>query len=224
MRKCSTIICILFLLLSFSCSQEYKHTPIIPNPTQKEEQVRDSSLTKPIIGITEYGYFDPALRHLVINQIKEFYGLTTVYNTRKPLPIKAYVEDRDRYYAGTLLFYLKRAKPDSIDYHVGLTEADICTTTEKSETWGIFGLGSLSGHSCIISTYRLKRDASRIRLEERLIKVVLHELGHNFGLDHCSTKGCLMEDAEGKLLTVDLENLALCRHCTEKLGALNDWY
>ena len=35
-------------------------------------------------------------------------------------------------------------------------------------------------------------------------KVVLHELGHNFGIPHCTkTEPCVMKDAVEKISTVD---------------------
>lgn len=105
---------------------------------------------------------------------------------------------------------------------VGLTEKDISTTKGEIEDWGVFGLGYLPGKACIVSTFRLgakaePADAERIK-RERLVKVVIHEIGHNFGLDHCPEIRCTMQDAMGSILTVDREN-GFCRKCTEVLGA-----
>ena len=33
--------------------------------------------------------------------------------------------------------------------------------------------------------------------KEQLVKLIKHELGHNFGLPHCPNKSCIMRDAEG---------------------------
>jgi archaemetzincin len=68
------------------------------------------------------------------------------------------------------------------------------------------GLGEEPGVATVISSFRCRkkaRDAAHAR--ERLAKVAVHEIGHSLGLDHCPTKGCLMHDAEGKVLTVDDE-------------------
>lgn len=57
-------------------------------------------------------------------------------------------------------------------------------------------------------------------MEERLTKVVLHELGHNLGLDHCNKPNCSMEDAGGTIKTVDRENKEVCPKCSMFLSDL----
>ena len=98
----------------------------------------------------------------------------------------------------------------------GLTAVDISTTKDDVKDCGIFGLGTLDGATCVISTFRLgARKASAAKRIERLIKVVNHEIGHTFGLDHCPTPHCLMEDAKG---TVDSEDGGFCPSFRQRLG------
>jgi predicted Zn-dependent protease len=69
-----------------------------------------------------------------------------------------------------------------------------------------------------VSTYRLGRGAATETVaDERLVKAVGHELGHTFGLDHCSTPGCLMADACGTIRTVDAGTGRLCPACLARL-------
>jgi archaemetzincin len=37
------------------------------------------------------------------------------------------------------------------------------------------------------------------------------------GLPHCPTKGCIMQDANETIVTIDEEVLELCNDCKEKL-------
>ena len=86
------------------------------------------------------------------------------------------------------------------------------------DDWGIFGQGWLGGRACVVSTYRLGRGkVSEDLFRERFVKVVNHEIGHTFGLDHCPTQGCLMADAEGTIKTVDQEAGGLCQGCRQRL-------
>ncbi len=64
---------------------------------------------------------------------------------------------------------------------------------------GIMGFGYLPGNACVISNYRLgKYPQTQIQLNEKLLKVALHELGHNFGLPHCPDEQCIMIEAKEK--------------------------
>ena len=86
------------------------------------------------------------------------------------------------------------------------------------EDWGIFGLGSISGKTCVVSTFRLKYgNASEELLSSRLIKVINHEIGHTLGLQHCPHLNCLMEDANGSIKPVDNESGDLCADCAKKV-------
>jgi archaemetzincin len=48
----------------------------------------------------------------------------------------------------------------------------------------------------------------------RLAKVAVHEIEHTLGLPHCPTHGYLMEDAEGKVVTVD-RGRDFCARCQQ---------
>ncbi len=101
-----------------------------------------------------------------------------------------------------------------------LTEQDIAHHNKERgiEEWGIFGLGMRPGKVCVISTFRLKRNATDQLFYERLAKVCIHEIGHNLGLPHCTfDKKCLMNDAHGTIKQVDEESFYFCEKCKEKL-------
>lgn len=72
-------------------------------------------------------------------------------------------------------------------------------------------LGQSFDSTCIVSLYRL---GTMIRL----YKIVVHELGHIFGLDHCTTPKCLMEEGGSKdtLLLIDNEE-DFCDKCKKIL-------
>jgi len=53
---------------------------------------------------------------------------------------------------------------------------------------------------------------------QRLVKIVLHELGHTYGLEHCKSKGCFMEKGgmDNQLDAYDKE-YHFCTFCNLKL-------
>jgi archaemetzincin len=134
------------------------------------------------------------------------------------LPAEAWYAARGRHRAEKILDWLDAHTDAKYAKVVGLTQKDISTTKDDVYDWGIFGLGSLGGRPCVISTFRLKRNATPLKLAGRLEKVVVHEVGHTLGLPHCETKGCIMQDAKGTIKTVDAETLEFCAACRARLN------
>jgi archaemetzincin len=149
------------------------------------------------------------------------YHVEVRVNPRIELPKSAYYPPRKRYRAELLLDFLDASPaPGTAPFKiVGLTAVDISTTKDAIEDWGVLGLGTLDGKTCVISAFRLgAHKATREKRIERLVKVVNHEIGHTFGLDHCPTPRCLMEDCKGTVKTVDAEDGRFCDACRQHLG------
>ncbi|MCC6747259.1 MAG: matrixin family metalloprotease [Deltaproteobacteria bacterium] len=150
---------------------------------------------------------------LVERALRAFYGWEVKRLPPMPLPEAAYYAPRKRYRAEKLLEHLAQRLPAGGKRILGLTAVDISTTKGSVEDWGIMGLATLDGRVGVISAFRARKGAKSARhARERLAKVAVHELGHTLGLEHCPVRGCLMEDARGKVATCDREH-DLCPRC-----------
>lgn len=150
--------------------------------------------------------------------IQALYAVDVEVLPEKPLPKAAYFAPRDRYKADKLLDVLAADTPAKFTKVIGLTVRDISTKKGKIDDWGIFGLGALGDRPCVVSTFRLRAGKATDEVFlARLVKVVNHELGHTFGLDHCPEAGCFMQDAGGKIATVDGEGGKPCAACAARL-------
>lgn len=146
--------------------------------------------------------------------LEEAFGFNVEILETKPLPGEAWYAPRSRYRAEKLLTFLSDKTAEKYQIVVGITEKDISTTKGEHEDWGLFGLGELDGRVCVVSTFRLgARGADENQLRDRLRKVVVHEAGHVLGLAHCPVKGCVMQDAESSIATVDGETGVFCGDC-----------
>jgi len=86
----------------------------------------------------------------------------------------------------------------------------------------IFGQAILSGDTGIASTYRLSNEHYGLPPDEELLlqrftKVVIHELGHAFGLIHCTTPTCVMRPST-YVEDIDQKGLRFCHQCRESLN------
>lgn len=148
-----------------------------------------------------------------------FADVTVVVLPSKPLPKRAYYKPRNRYRAEKLLDWIDQQNYDSsIRKVIGITEKDISTTKGDVYDWGIFGLGTIDGLSSVISTFRLKKGVSQEKLLDRIRKLAIHEVGHTYGLNHCETLNCVMQDCKGSIKPVDQESGAFCKKCLKKLN------
>ena len=130
-----------------------------------------------------------------------------------------------RFRADSILNWLDRNRPDSIDIMLGVTKKDIAITkidkltgkvkspASKYTDWGIFGLGRVGGYSCVVSAYRLHKNAGKTKFYKRFTRIANHEIGHVLGLYHCPESNCLMNDANETIRTIDSSTGILCEKC-----------
>jgi archaemetzincin len=86
----------------------------------------------------------------------------------------------------------------------------------------VFGEAQTPGRCAVISAHRLHEEfyglpPNATLLHERLTKAALHELGHTFGLTHCSHWNCVMASTHA-VERLDLKDAAFCRACRRYLN------
>jgi len=155
---------------------------------------------------------------LVKTAIEGLIGLEVRILPRTELPAAALYRPRGRYRAEKLLDFLDTRLQPGAARILGLTGVDISTTKDEVFDWGVLGLGRIDGASSVISEFRCRmKSRGPAHARERLAKVAVHETGHTLGLEHCPTRGCLMEDAGGRVATCDRE-YDFCDRCRRLLA------
>jgi len=86
----------------------------------------------------------------------------------------------------------------------------------------IFGQAVLNGNTGIVSLFRMKNELYGLPqnnnlLIERFRKVVIHELGHTFGLIHCQYPNCVMRSST-YVEDIDQKKNFFCKNCQEELN------
>ena len=204
MKKLLFVALLSIFLTSFKKSEtinlaEFKERNMISNKT---------------IYIQPLGTVSPEYIAFVKKSVKAFYGYDCVVKSQKEITDDMLSPIKKRIDANKALLNNK-----SNDNLLIITEKDICHKKDiKNPEWGVFGLGLRPGKTCIISTFRLRKNVSKQKTLERLEKVALHEIGHNLGLNHCTNdKKCMMNDANGTIKQVDAEKIWFCEECMAQI-------
>lgn len=191
-----------------SCSQR--------NVTPQQAVVTHSIATTDTLLIVCLQFQRPDLLPYVQQQVARIYNIPCRI-IMKPLPVAAYYKPRHRYRAEKLIAYLGQFK-QHYKFVAGITSVDISTTTNDAYDYGIFGLGSFNNTACITSIKRMGLGWQKQVLASRLAKVVLHEVGHNNGLYHCTSgQPCFMDAGDGTIVSIDCDPMSLCARCQKKL-------
>jgi len=123
---------------------------------------------------------------------------------------KSFNPSRKQYEAEPLLQELVPLAPDA-DIRLFITREDLF-----SEPFD-FVFGVTLGKNCIVSTAHLdprfygEKDGASL-FKERVMKEVLHELGHAMGMLHCEDKKCVMVFSNS-VAGVDFKGKELCGRC-----------
>ena len=86
----------------------------------------------------------------------------------------------------------------------------------------IFGQAALNGRIGVASLYRLRNEQYGMKKDDELLlerfqKVIIHELGHMFGLVHCHIPPCVMRSST-YVEDIDQKSMHLCSKCRNTAG------
>ena len=79
----------------------------------------------------------------------------------------------------------------------------------------VFGQAEISGKAAVISIARLAH-RDRMKFNQRVAKEAVHELGHTFGLTHCTDPKCVMSFSNS-LDDTDHKGMNYCDSCFDAI-------
>jgi len=163
-------------------------------------------IISPIENIDVYNY------QFLGQEIHRIFGFQTEIKSLLQNVNFAYNLTRDQYHSTVILEKLASTSPPQALKVVAITNVDLFIPILTH----VYGEAQLAGKACIVSTFRLQEGLSIANIEKefenRIVKEVLHELGHTFNLRHCKDKACIMHYCRS-IKDVDRKSDQLCRYC-----------
>jgi archaemetzincin len=170
--------------------------------------------------LISHGHFERNYLEVIAEDVtREFLYPVSIKESHTDLS-EFYDPTRRQYDGNKLLKFLDSiSEPDSLKT-IGLFRVDLFIPILTY----IFGQAIFKGKTGIVSIYRLKNEQYGMKkdddlLHDRFRKVVIHELGHTFGLVHCYIPSCVMRSGT-YVEDIDQKKHILCNKCREEIESL----
>jgi len=169
------------------------------------------------ITLISFGYFGKQFLDTIAEAVKKEFYINAIIR-ESHIDLNEFFDPGRRQYNGNKLLAAVDTMSDTDSLKtIGLFSVDLFIPILTY----IFGQAALNGHAGIASLYRLSNERYGMRpddklLLERFTKEVVHELGHTFGLIHCSVPTCVMRSST-YVEDIDQKNLSLCSSCHAQL-------
>ena len=137
-----------------------------------------------------------------------------------PCDCDAVFDTRRQQYNSTEILARLLEMPHPPGKIVGVTDMDLFIPILTF----VFGEALLNGDAAVVSYHRLRNEfyglpADNDLLEERLLKEIVHELGHTYGLIHCPRYDCVMHSST-YVEEIDIKSAFFCPDCLAQLQSV----
>ena len=174
-------------------------------------------MCKTCISLVFHGQFDRDFIEKIILAIESVFRLQVQFTDGHIDMSVFFNPSRRQYNANALLQIFESETWNKSLKTVGLFQVDLFIPILTY----IFGQAFLKGNVAITSVFRLRNEQyglneNKSLLLERAQKVIIHELGHTFGLVHCHIASCVMQPAS-YVEEIDQKNCNFCSRCKNQL-------
>lgn len=174
-------------------------------------------MNKKEISLISLGHFEKDFLERLAKEVNVVFGIEVKISTEYR-DITPYFEPaRKQYDANRLLHFIHVEFAGNSLKTIGLFQVDLFIPVLTF----IFGQAVYNGNAGIASVYRLKNEQYGLAENEKLLfdrfrKVIIHELGHMFGLIHCHVPVCVMRPGT-YVEDIDQKKHSFCRKCQTEL-------
>lgn len=164
-------------------------------------------------------YFDDRIIEKIVTVIKREFHCEVIVKNHELDIMPFYSPERRQYDANKLLKVISEIDAPLKSKKLALFGVDLFIPILTF----LFGQSVLNGNTGVISHYRLRNELYGIKRDEilkqeRLTKVIIHEIGHMFGLIHCQNPVCIMNSST-YVEHIDQKKAEFCEQCRTILNA-----
>lgn len=167
--------------------------------------------------LVSHGPFEKIFLEQIVNDLQIEFDLPVKIITNH-IELSSFFDPARRQYDGNkLLKLLDSTFANEPIKTIGLFQVDLFIPILTF----IFGQAIFRGKTGVASLYRLKNEQYGLTKNENLLferfrKVIIHELGHTFGLVHCYVPNCVMRSTT-YVEDIDQKNHRFCSKCHNEL-------
>lgn len=163
------------------------------------------------------GIKDTTIFSFLATELGRIFKFPVRIKSTVPLDTRAYNQDRQQYFAPKILLALNQIKLTKDEIILGIVDVDLYIEGLNF----IFGQANLVEGKAIISLTRLRQEYYGFKpnqklFQRRVLTEAVHELGHIFGLSHCSNFKCVMFFSNS-LKDTDIKGYKFCPICQKTL-------
>jgi archaemetzincin len=170
-----------------------------------------------VLYIVEVGRIDEHITDAVSADLRQTYGFDIRRLAGLPKPDFAFDTQRKQFGSVLILRELLNLKPEGNNRVLGIADVDLFIPMLSF----VLGQAQLGGPTAIVSLARLRQEFYGLPpdpplLRARAVKEAVHEIGHTFGLTHCTDSTCPMS-LSNHVRHVDTKGATLCSTCRAAL-------
>lgn len=170
-----------------------------------------------IISLQPFGDVDFSILCYLREELSKKLSAECRIGKRVNLPEKAFDPSRKQYRSTMFLDQLKTLLPGKALKGLAVVDVDLYVPRLNF----VFGEAEVEGKHAVISLFRLHPQyygqPQDIEIyQKRILKEAVHELGHTFGLGHCSDPRCVMHFSNS-IEDTDRKRESFCSNCLDYL-------
>jgi len=174
-------------------------------------------LDKQNIILIAYGHFDSKLTGRIEKEVERIFHYPTLLTECYLNISQFYNPGRRQYDANGIMNVVSKSHLPGSVKTMGIFRVDLYIPILTY----IFGQAELNGSLGVASLFRLRNELYGLepndeKMTDRFSKVIIHELGHLFGLIHCNYPICIMRSST-YVEDIDQKEIYFCHNCQEEL-------